>query len=67
MKESKYLTLDQGSTKKDFPEVYEKYSATHTVTARHGTKIDLTKLEKNQSVVWGDGKTFHFLLTEIKD
>lgn len=57
--------LDQQKIKQDFPEIFEKYEGTHTVTARLGTRIDLTKLSDNQSVVYGDGKTFHFLLTKL--
>lgn len=43
----------------------EKYKDTHTIE-RVSTSLecDLTKLKDNQSVVFGDGKTFYFLLTE---
>jgi hypothetical protein len=45
--------------------VREKYGKTHTIEAIKGTKINLQKLSKNQSVCWGDGKTYHFRLTTI--
>lgn len=60
-----YIKLDQEKIRRDFPEVFKKYEGTHMVTARLGTRIDLTKLDKNQSVVYGDGKSFHFLLTKV--
>lgn len=62
---SKYISLDQEKIKKDFPQVYAKYEGTHMVTARLGTRVDLTKLNSNESIVYGDGETFHFLLTKV--
>lgn len=56
--------LDQERIKKDFPGVFTRYSETHTVIARQGTRVDITKLNKNESIVYGDGETFHFLLTK---
>lgn len=66
MKTSKYLKLDQESIKADYPEIFKKYEGTHMITAVHGVKIDLRKLQLNESVVYGDGKTFHFKLTKIE-
>lgn len=43
--------------------VRAKYGQTHTIEAIKGTKINLQKLNKNQSVCWGDGETYHFRLT----
>ena len=49
-------------TDKDLAMFY-KYSKTHTVEKKKGTEVDLRNLEANQSVVWGDGETYHYLLT----
>lgn len=67
MKPSKYIQLDQEAIRRDFPETFKKYEGTHTVTAVPGVRIDLTKLKNNESVCYGDGKSFHFKLTKIKD
>lgn len=64
MKESKYIKLDQEAIRRDYPEVFKKYEGTHMVSARLGVRVDLTKLKPNESVVYGDGETFHFLLTK---
>lgn len=40
------------------------YGATHDITPVIGTKVDLRKLTGNESVIWGDGKTFHIKLTK---
>lgn len=41
------------------------YGKTHTYKRVYGgLSPDLTKLNLNQSVCWGDGKTFYYLLTE---
>lgn len=55
--ESKYINLDQQKIRRDFPEVFQKYESTHMVTAKLGTRVDLTKLDKNQSIVYGDGRS----------
>lgn len=39
-----------------------KYRKTHKVEKRKGTEVDLRNLEDNQSVIWGDGETYHYLL-----
>jgi hypothetical protein len=62
---SKYLKLDQEQIRKDFPEVFKKYEGEHMVTAVLGTRPNLQKLAKNESVCWGDGKSFHFKLTKL--
>lgn len=62
---SKYISLDQDAIKRDFPEVYKKYEGIATVTAVQGVKVDLRKLTHNESVIYGDGKTFHFKLTKL--
>jgi hypothetical protein len=41
------------------------YGKTHNIEAIKGTNVDMSKLEKNQSVCWGDGETYHFRLTEL--
>lgn len=65
MKETKYIKLDQEAIKRDFPEVFKKYEGTHTVVAVAGTKVDLRKLNDKESIVYGDGKSFHFKLTKL--
>lgn len=62
---SKYIKLDQEQIRKDFYEVFKKYEGTHMVSARLGTKVDLRKLKPNESICYGDGKSFHFLLTKV--
>ena len=42
----------------------KKYGETHIVEKIWGTEPDLRNLKKNQSVCWGDGETYHILLTE---
>jgi hypothetical protein len=51
-------------THADYIKVMEMYGATHDVTPVIGTQPDLRRLKSNESVVWGDGKTFHFKLTK---
>lgn len=40
-----------------------KYSETHTIEPVFGTEVQLKSLKDNESVVAGDGKTYHFRLT----
>lgn len=57
MKKSKsYVTL--------LKEVTAKWGETHDIEKVMGTEVDLTLLNDNQSVVWGDGETFHWRLTK---
>ena len=58
---SLFLSADDESLKK----VREKYGKTHTIEAVKGTKVEMAKLAKNQSVCWGDGETYHFRLTAL--
>lgn len=55
------LSADDENLKK----VLEKYGKTHTIEAVKGTKVEMAKLAKNQSVCWGDGESYHFLLTAL--
>lgn len=51
----------------DLVRTRERYGNTHTITAMaipHNKRVDLRKLKSNESIVWGDGKTFYFLLTK---
>jgi hypothetical protein len=43
-----------------------KYKKTHDVFKKKGTEVDLRNLEDDESVIWGDGETYHYLLKEIK-
>lgn len=65
MKTSKYVSLDQEAIRRDFLEVFKKYEGTHMITAVPGTRVDLTKLKNNESICYGDGKSFHFKLTKV--
>ena len=56
---SLFLSADDENLKK----VREKYGKTHTIEAVKGTKVVMAKLAKNQSVVCGDGESYHFRLT----
>ncbi len=47
--------------------INEKYSATHTIEKRLGTEVELKDLQPGQSVVFGDGETYYWLLTKKKD
>lgn len=49
---------------KNLVNVTERYGETHTIEAVLGTTGELEDLEDNQSVCWGDGKSYHFLLTK---
>lgn len=44
--------------------VKAKYGTTHKIEAVLGVNPKLSKLQSNQSVVWGDGVSFHFRLTK---
>jgi hypothetical protein len=61
---SKYIKLDLEAIRRDFPEVWAKWDKTHEITPRRGTSIILEGLKPGESVIYGDGKTFHFLLTK---
>jgi hypothetical protein len=50
-------------TSKDL-QVKHKYEKTHYVEKVFGTEVDLTTLNKDQLVIWGDGATYHYLLTK---
>lgn len=49
------------STAHDFSVEY-KYKLTHYVFKKKGTSVDLRTLEDDEMVIWGDGKTYHYLL-----
>lgn len=52
------------ATHKDVIQVRERWGSTHTIEAIKGTKCELWRLKKGESTVWGDGETFHFILTK---
>lgn len=64
MRRSKYIKLDQNKIREDFPHVYERWELTHKIEAVLGVEVDLRKLAENESVLYGDGKSFHFKLTK---
>lgn len=43
-----------------------KYRETHQVFKKKGTEVILEALEDDESVIWGDGETYHYLLKELK-
>lgn len=49
--------------------IQEKYGKTHDIQKvfpknKKGFNVDLSKLEKNQSICMGDGETFYYLLSK---
>ena len=44
--------------------VQHKWSKTHHIEKVWGTDVILKNLKPNESVVWGDGETYHWKLTE---
>lgn len=44
--------------------VNELYGKTHKIQAVKGVNVDLRNLSSGESVCYGDGKTYHFLLTK---
>lgn len=47
-----------------YEQVKEKYGKTHNIRKWSGVKVDLTELAANQSICYGDGVNYHWLLTE---
>ena len=43
--------------------VNDRWGKTHTIAKIMGTDVDLRNLKDGESVCYGDGKTYHFLLT----
>ena len=41
-----------------------KYRKTHQVFKKKGTEVNLESLEDDESVIWGDGESYHYLLKE---
>lgn len=48
----------------DEKQIGKLYGETHHYQKLHQLGVDLSKLQENQSVVWGDGKSYCWLLTE---
>ena len=48
----------------DYKRVYDKYGNTHEIEKVDGTVARIMDLDDDQEVCWGDGKTYHFLLTK---
>jgi len=44
-------------------QMLHQYGSSHEVEKVQGTEVDLRQLKDNQSVIWGDGETFHYKLT----
>jgi hypothetical protein len=65
MNTSKYVKLDQEAIRRDYADVFKKYEGTHMITAVPGVKVDLRKLNANESICYGDGKSFHFKLSKV--
>jgi hypothetical protein len=49
---------------KQFRKVFDEFGKTHIIEEKPGTTVNLEELKDNQSVIWGDGKTYYWLLTE---
>lgn len=56
-----FLAPDDPNVKK----ALDRYGQTHSIEAVKGTSPLLSKLKENQSVIWGDGETYHFRLTKL--
>ena len=41
-----------------------KYRKTHQVFKKKGTDVNLQNLEDDESVIWGDGESYHYLIKE---
>lgn len=52
-------------TDENLIKVKSKHGKTHKIEAVLGTKPNLTLLQPNQSVCWGDGESYHFRLTKL--
>lgn len=65
MKQQKQIELDLSldPTEKD-RKMVELYGKTHIIEKRKGINVFLPMLKNNQSVAYGDGKSFYYLLTE---
>ncbi len=48
-----------------YVQAFALYGKTHRITPVIGTRADLRKLKPNESIIWGDGRTFHFRLTKL--
>lgn len=46
--------------------IKHKYRETHEVFKKKGTEVDLRNLENDESVIYGDGESYHYLLKKIK-
>lgn len=64
----KYNNIKNHSSLGDnnYKRAFAKYGKTHEIEKVMGTRVDITKLKDNQSVIWGDGETYHFRLTTHK-
>jgi hypothetical protein len=43
------------------------YGKKYDIVKRPGTEVELADLKDGESVCYGDGETYHWLLTERKD
>lgn len=58
------VSQENGGGDVNYKKVYDKFGKTHTIEKRMGTSVNMEELKDNQSVCWGDGISYHFLLTE---
>ncbi len=47
-----------------YNKIFKKYNKTHDIEKVPGTSVRMQDLNDDQSVCWGDGKTYHYLLTK---
>lgn len=57
--------MQEEKLKKHFSHVYKKWGDTHKIEKVKGVTVDLRTLADDESVVYGDGNTFHFKLTRL--
>ena len=53
--------------KKAWSQVIERWGKEYDITKVTGTEVVLSNLKSNQAVCYGDGKTYHFVLTKLQD
>lgn len=53
------------SDDENYKKAFGVWGKTHKIEPVLGTSPDLRKLLDNQRVMWGDGKKYHFRLTEL--
>jgi len=56
--------MESKEDKKAREDVIDKWGRDYYITKAMGTEVVLSTLKENQAVCYGDGKTYHFVLTK---